>query len=71
MRDVISFDCADANSAESFATVSVRVATVARSADVAVARFAKELERSPEKLSIAVCPLMVAAAFAQGSEILQ
>ena len=45
----MSFDCAEANSAESFATVSVRVATVARSADVAVARFAKESERLSKK----------------------
>ena len=45
----MSFDYAEANSAESFATVFVRVATVAQSADMAVARFAKESERLSEK----------------------
>ena len=45
-RTEISFACAAANSAESFATVSVKVATVALSAVVAVARLAKESESS-------------------------
>ena len=41
---------AEASSAESFATVSVRVATVARSEEVAVARLARELESSEVKV---------------------
>ena len=49
MRAEMSFDCAKANSAEIFATVSMRVAMVTRSADVAVARLARESERLSEK----------------------
>ena len=57
----MSLVCAEANSAESFATVSVSVATVARSAYVAVARFAKESERLPEKEVKSGCPNMAGA----------
>ena len=39
MSAVINFDWADAKSVESFATVFVRVATVAQLVDMAVARF--------------------------------
>ena len=35
---------------ESFATVSVNIVTIARSADVAIAKFARDLERFVEKL---------------------
>ena len=40
-RDEINFAWADASSDESWAIVSVKVATVALSADVAVARLAR------------------------------
>ena len=41
---------AKASSAKSLATVSVRVATVAQSKEVAVARFARELDSSEVKV---------------------
>ena len=49
-REVTSFVCAKAGSADSFATVLVSVATVAQSSEVAVARFARESKRSEVKV---------------------
>ena len=52
---------------ESFATVSVNVATVSRSADATVAKFASDLERSVEKLVGAdIGMLWSVTAFARG-----
>ena len=58
----ISLACADANSDESCAVVSVKVATVALSADVAVARLA----RVSTVLAWWFCTLVESTAFALG-----
>ena len=52
---------------ESFTTVSVNVVMVARYADVALARFARDLERSVEKLlGVDIRMIWSVAAFTQG-----
>ena len=59
----------EASSAKSFATVSVRVATVARSEEVVVARFVRELDSSEVKVGAREgtgCDPNSGAAFARG-----
>ena len=60
---------AEASSAESLATMSVKVATVARSKEVAVARLARESDSSEVKVGAREgtwCDPNSGAAFARG-----